>query len=79
MRAASEPQPVLGQALRELRKHAGLSQEEVAHGAGLHVTWLSKIENGHNNPAWGTVTRLLDQMDVSLGTLATRIERIELE
>ena len=79
MRVASEPQPVLGQALRELREKAGQSQEEAAYGAGIHSTWLSKIENGHNNPAWGTVMRLLDQVDASLATLAKGIERIELE
>jgi transcriptional regulator with XRE-family HTH domain len=79
MRTAREPQPVLGQALRELRRGAELTQEELGHRAGVHPTWVSKIEQGHNNPAWGTVMRLTKALGVSLGDLAANIKRIELE
>src|SRR5215475_13593949 len=46
MRTAREPQPALGQALRRLRQRAGVSQEELGHCAGVHPTWVSKIESG---------------------------------
>jgi transcriptional regulator with XRE-family HTH domain len=79
MRTAREPQPALGQAIRRLRHRAGVSQEELGHSAGVHPTWVSKIESGRNNPAWGTVRRLAAGLDVPLLELVALIERIELE
>lgn len=75
----TEPQKGLGAALRELRLERGLSQEEVAHRASLHPTWISHLESGRENPAWGTVRRLAAALDVSLGALAERAERLESE
>ena len=54
----SEPQPGLGRAIKELRIEAALSQEELGHRAGIHPTWISHIESGRNNPAWGSVRRI---------------------
>jgi transcriptional regulator with XRE-family HTH domain len=79
MRTAREPQPALGQAIRRLRQRAGVSQEELGHRAEVHPTWVSKIESGRNNPAWGTVRRLAAGLDVPLLELVALIERIELE
>ena len=70
----SEPQEGLGVALRELRLERGLSQEELAHRASLHPTWISHLESGRENPAWGTVRRLAAALDVPLAVLAERAE-----
>src|ERR1700691_1035148 len=51
MAPRSDPQVALGQAIRQTRLARGLSQEQVAHGADLHPTWISHIEGG-SNPAW---------------------------
>jgi len=67
----------LGVALRELRVQRGLSQEELAHRASLHPTWISHLESGRENPAWGTVRRLAVALEVPLGTLAARAEQLE--
>lgn len=53
-----------GKHLRALRTGLGLSQEEVAHRAGLHVTYLSGIERGLRNPALRNVRRLALALDV---------------
>lgn len=79
MRLAKEPQPELGEALRRLRLKAGVTQEQLEHRTGIHRTWTSKTEKGHNNPSWGTVIKALDGMGVTLGELAAVIEQIELE
>lgn len=79
MRTARDPQPALGKALRRLRKEAELTQEELGHRSGVHPTWVSAIESGRNNPAWGTVRRLAKGLGVTLGELVALIERIELE
>ncbi len=47
-----------GNHLRSLRKEAGLSQEEVADRAGIHVTYLSGVERGLRNPSVRNVRRL---------------------
>jgi transcriptional regulator with XRE-family HTH domain len=72
----SDPQVALGQAIRQTRLAHGLSQEEVAHGADLHPTWLSHIEAGRN-PSWGTVRRIATALGVELSELANLAEQIE--
>ena len=75
----TEPQLGLGAALRELRLERGLSQEELAHRASLHPTWISHLESGRENPAWGTVRRLAVALEVPLGVLAERAESLQAE
>ena len=48
-----------GAHLRSLRQQRGLSQEEVAHSSGIHVTYLSGIERGRRNPSLRNVRRCL--------------------
>lgn len=79
MRLAKEPQPELGEALRRLRLKAGLTQEQLEERSGIHRTWTSKTEKGHNNPSWGTVMKAIDAMGASLSELAATIKQIELE
>lgn len=47
-----------GSHLRSLRIRSGLSQEETADKAGLHVTYLSGVERGLRNPSIRSVRRL---------------------
>ena len=47
-----------GRHLRALRQQRGLSQEEVAERAGVHVTYLSGVERGHRNPSLKIVRRI---------------------
>ena len=75
----TEPQGGLGAALKELRLERGLSQEELAHRASLHPTWISHLESGRENPAWGTVRRLASALQIPLGVLAERAEALEAE
>ena len=48
-----------------LRKKIELSQEEVAHRVGIHVTYLSGIECGSRNPSVRNVRRLAGALGVS--------------
>lgn len=72
-----EPQPELGAALRSIREIKGISQEEAAHGADLHPTWLSHIESGRVNPAWGTVRRIARALGTTMADVAQRAEELE--
>ena len=58
-----------GAHVRALRLELGLSQEEVAHRAGLHVTYLIGIERGKRNPALKNIRRLGGALGVSVGEL----------
>lgn len=40
---------VLGTNIRRVRADRGLSQEELAHRAGIDRSYLSEIENGHKS------------------------------
>ena len=46
---------MFGQRLRELRRGLKLSQEETAHRARLHVTYLSDLERGMQTPTLDVV------------------------
>ena len=58
-----------GTHLRSLRLKLGLSQEEVAHRAGLHVTYLSGIERGNRNPSLRNIRKIGMALGVSVGEL----------
>ena len=64
----------LGDAIRERRTQRDLTQEDVAHAAGISLRHYQKLEGGSINPRLQTlldlaaaldtrVQRLLDQMD----------------
>jgi len=76
MAPRSEPQPALGQAIRRLRKERELSQEELGHRAEIHPTWISHIESGRANPAWGTVRRIARVFEVRLSEVVLLAESI---
>lgn len=58
-----------GDRVRELRLAKGLSQEELAHRAGIHWTYLSGIERGIRNPALKNIAKIADALAVSLSEL----------
>jgi transcriptional regulator with XRE-family HTH domain len=76
MAPRSDPQVALGKAIRQTRLARGLSQEQVAHGADLHPTWISHIEGG-SNPAWGTVRRIASALGVEVSEIARLAEDID--
>jgi transcriptional regulator with XRE-family HTH domain len=77
MAPRTEPQPGLGGAIRAFRNERGLSQEELGHRSQIHPTWISHIESGRNNPAWGSVRRIAAALEVPLSELAARAEELD--
>lgn len=72
-----DPQPALGEAIRQLRNKRRLSQEDLAHAAGVTTGTISAIERGNSNPTWGTVKRIAEALDVSVPELAKRADAID--
>jgi transcriptional regulator with XRE-family HTH domain len=71
-----EPQEALGQAIRQLRLERGLTQRQLADAADINETWVSHIESGRTNPAWGTVARAAGALGVAVSDLALLAEQI---
>lgn len=71
MRRSDQPQPALGKAIRQLREERGMTQEALAHAAGVTVGHLSTIERGHSNPTWGTLKSLAGGLQISMSELAS--------
>lgn len=55
-----------GAHVRSLRLARGLSQEEVAHVAGIHVTYLSGVERGVRNPSLKNLQKLAGALGVEV-------------
>jgi transcriptional regulator with XRE-family HTH domain len=75
MRRSDQPQPALGEAIRQLRQKRGITQEDLAHGAGVTTGTLSLIERGYANPTWGTVTGIANALGTSMGELGRLVDR----
>jgi len=51
-------QAAFGRVVRDLRREANLSQEELAHRCNLHRTYVSQIERGLKSPSLATIESL---------------------
>lgn len=52
-----------------------MTQRQLGEAADVNETWVSHIEAGRSNPAWGTVARLAGALGVSIAEIAQRAER----
>ena len=83
METPSRPNMVFGEHLRQLRKAASLTQEELAFRVGLDRTYISLLERGIKSPTLNTFFRLckvLNQQPAEvIAQVYERIEQIEAE
>lgn len=73
----SDRQPTnsdLGQAIRELRRDRGMTLEVLAAAAGMHVTYLSRVERAHSSPTWEKLVGLARALEVPVSAIATAAE-----
>ena len=64
-----EPLRHFGMRVRQLRKEAGLSQENLAELSGLHRTYVSGIERGERNVSLLNIVRLSEALGVKASNL----------
>jgi transcriptional regulator with XRE-family HTH domain len=83
METPSWPNTVFGEQLRQLRKAAGLTQEELAFQVGLDRTYISLLERGIKSPTLNTFFRLCkalnQQPEEVIAQVHKRIVQAELE
>ncbi len=70
----STADPSLTKVLARLREQRGLSQEQLAHAAGLTGSAYNRIEAGKSSPGWATVRRLAEALDLSMAELGRMVE-----
>lgn len=56
----------LGLNLQRIRRDKGLSQEELAHRAGVHQTYLSGVEGGKRNPSIAVLARIAKALNIDV-------------
>ena len=64
-----EYQAAFGQQIRHIRRTRAVSQEEIAHRAGIHVTYLSGIERGVRNPSLKNIRAIAQALGVGVADL----------
>ena len=71
-----ELRAAFGKRVRELRNALDVSQEELAHRAGVHYTYLGGIERGERNPSLVNIGRLSAALKVPLADLFSVFPRV---
>ena len=66
----------LGEAIRQLRLEAELSQEQLAERASTDLTQVGGIERGVRNPSYTTLVRLATALETSVGELTSLADRL---
>lgn len=67
----------LGQAIRAFRQAKGLSQERLAVAAGVHRSFVFRLEHGAVTVSLDTLHRIARPLGVSLSDLLARAERTD--
>ncbi len=62
----------IGLNLQRLRRERGLSQEELAHRANIHQTYLSGVEQGKRNPSVVVLQRIAEGLGLDIEALVRR-------
>lgn len=70
----SEAHAALGQAVEELRREAGLTQEGLAELVGTEFNRIGELERGVTDPRFTTLLRIARGLEVTLDEIAARFE-----
>lgn len=63
-----------GQAVRNIRRAQGISQEELAERCGLHRTYISDVELGKRNVSLENIERIATSLNKSLVDLFLEVK-----
>ncbi len=75
--APINPKKLFGERLRELRLATGLSQEELAHRAGLDRTYVSSCERGRRNLTLEVIVKLAVALHIKPSSLLAKLDEFE--
>jgi transcriptional regulator with XRE-family HTH domain len=66
---------MLGEELRNARKAAGLTQEQLSFDAKLDRTYISQLENDKKSPTLDALFRICAALKVPASELIARVEK----
>ncbi len=66
---------MFGEQLKDARKKAKLTQEELAGLANVHPTYISHLENNKKSPTLDTLFRICEPLGISASKLIARVEK----
>ena len=75
MPAKNRRSVLLGESLRQARKAAGISQEDLAFEAKVDRTYISQLENGHKSPTVDVLFRICPVLGMAASELIANVER----
>ena len=61
-------------ALREIRAEQGLTQEQVAHAAGVHRTYIAFLEGGKKQPSIDAVFKIAEGLGVTPSDFVAKVD-----
>jgi transcriptional regulator with XRE-family HTH domain len=64
----------LGEAIKRFRKHASLSQEQLADLASLHRTYIGSVERGERNISLENIVQIARALGIKPSDLLKDIE-----
>jgi len=64
----------INEKIKTLRKELGISQKQLADMSGVHITNISRIENGHYQPSIDVLKKLIKVFNVSADYLLNDAE-----
>lgn len=62
-----------GLKIKKLRKEQKLSQEELAHKAGFHRTYIGMVERAERNITLVNIEKLANALDISISKLTSKL------
>lgn len=62
-------QEKLGKNVKKAREQLGLTQEELAEKAGVHVSYISRIERGKVNPSYEVLESIAKTLKIKSSDL----------
>lgn len=63
---------IVGANIRRLRKAKGLTQEQLAHEAGMAMRYVAGVERAEENPSLRFLVKMAEALDVEPGELLRR-------
>lgn len=66
---------MFGEELKNARKTAGMTQEELAAKADLHPTYISLLERNRKSPTLDSLFRICKALGIKASSLIERVEQ----
>lgn len=67
-----EWEAIVGANIRRLRKAKGLTQEQLAHEAGMAMRYVAGVERGEENPSLKFLVKIAEALGAEPAILLTR-------